>query len=259
MCEEYRFEYKGPKVADVALIRSNGSMIVFEICHTHRTADADRPEPWFELDARSIEDNTDVVCIRKAVCEECWKEDMRVVMGLEENERDVFDVYPDAEGICISPWFAEHFYEAHLNAVDWFALCASMCVSFSFYTQHIESIDWDGLCSRKEVPLWFYSAYVNELNWEMLCKREDIPREFFKSHLNRIDLNVLKRKRLYCSSTFLSAFRNRTRIDLAVPYHRKGEAKQLDAQWDGETWWTRFDNPNLSELLRRFNGRLLKN
>jgi hypothetical protein len=52
---EYRFEYGGsPKIADVAYLQNGELKYVFEICHTHKTKEEDRPEPWFEIDALTL-------------------------------------------------------------------------------------------------------------------------------------------------------------------------------------------------------------
>jgi hypothetical protein len=247
--EEYRFEHAGPKIADVAVVRADGTCVLFEIFHTHATDDEDRPEPWLEFNARSI--RQDVYCIRKAVCEDCWMEDVRAVMRLEEDERDVFDVYPDAETTCVSPWFAERFYEAHLDAVDWYSLCVSRCVPFSFYTRHVESIEWDALCSREGVPLWFYDAHADKLDFERLCEREDIPREFFKKHLERIDLDVLAKAR-YCknkSKAFMSLAEDAC-IVFDVPYNLHESARALGAQCNRGKWWTEIDSSALPLLFK---------
>lgn len=51
---EYRFEYNGTKIADVAYIDNDELICIFEICNTHKTSSEDRPEPWFEIDAETI-------------------------------------------------------------------------------------------------------------------------------------------------------------------------------------------------------------
>jgi len=245
--EEYRFEHAGsPKIADVAVIRADGRRVLFEIRHTHATADEDRPEPWFEFSSSGL--GQDVVCIREAVCEECWEADVRAVMRLEDDERDVYDVYPDAEGICISPWFAERFYEAHLDAVDWYTLCMSRCVSFSFYQRHVELIEWDewdGLCSRDGVPLWFYDEHVDKLNWELICEREDIPREFFVRHLD-----LLAEAQWVGKSKALMSITQEARIVFDVPYNLHESARALGAQYDRGKWWTEIGSPELPRLLK---------
>jgi hypothetical protein len=76
---EYRFEFNGPKVADVAYIDNDEIVCIFEICNTHTTSSENRPEPWFEIDAetliRTANDNKlsslQIPCIRNEKCEEC--------------------------------------------------------------------------------------------------------------------------------------------------------------------------------------------
>jgi uncharacterized protein YkuJ len=82
---EYRFEYNGPKVADVAYLDNGEIVAIFEICHTHRTDRENRPEPWFELDATGLIQQANdmlssgtiyIACIRKEKCEECLEKDI---------------------------------------------------------------------------------------------------------------------------------------------------------------------------------------
>ena len=76
---EYRFEYNGLKIADVAYTDDNDIVCLFEIYHTHKTKNENRPEPWFEINASSFicdvnTNNVSVVkihCIRRELCEEC--------------------------------------------------------------------------------------------------------------------------------------------------------------------------------------------
>lgn len=80
---EYRFDYYGPKVADVAYIENSEILCIFEICNTHKTRSEDRPEPWFEIDAttliRKANDNwlsrIQLPCIRCEKCEDCMETD----------------------------------------------------------------------------------------------------------------------------------------------------------------------------------------
>jgi uncharacterized protein YkuJ len=82
ICLEYRFEYNGVKVADVAFIENTELIGLFEIFHTHKTRTEKRPEPWFELNAndlishinsseRDIQDRVQLQCIRKEMCDDC--------------------------------------------------------------------------------------------------------------------------------------------------------------------------------------------
>jgi hypothetical protein len=76
---EHRFEYHGPKVADVAYIENGEILCIFEICNTHKTRGENRPEPWFEIDAETLiriaNDNClsriQIPCIRCEKCEDC--------------------------------------------------------------------------------------------------------------------------------------------------------------------------------------------
>ena len=51
---EYRFEYNGLKIIDVAHIIDDIIICIFEICNTHKTNDENRSEPLFEIDALTI-------------------------------------------------------------------------------------------------------------------------------------------------------------------------------------------------------------
>jgi len=83
---EYRFEYNGTKIADVAFIENNEIIAIFEICNTHKTDKENRPEPWFEIDAVTLINiaNTEssqnsilnIPCIRNELCDKCIKENI---------------------------------------------------------------------------------------------------------------------------------------------------------------------------------------
>jgi Domain of unknown function (DUF5710) len=80
---EYRFEYNGPKIADVAFIDNGVIVAIFEICNTHMTCRENRPEPWFEIDAEALivlaNDNhvasLQIPCIREEKCDECMEKE----------------------------------------------------------------------------------------------------------------------------------------------------------------------------------------
>lgn len=84
---EHRFEYHGPKVADVAYIENGEILCIFEICNTHKTRGENRPEPWFEIDAemliRIANDNClsriQIPCIRCEKCEDCVEKEKQQV------------------------------------------------------------------------------------------------------------------------------------------------------------------------------------
>lgn len=91
---EYRFEYHGQKVADVAYIEDGKLLCIFEICNTHKTRCENRPEPWFEIDAETLirvaNDNDKngalkLPCIRCENCDECIQKENRSI--------DVYDFF----------------------------------------------------------------------------------------------------------------------------------------------------------------------
>ena len=77
---EHRFEYNGIKIADIAYIKNDKILCIFEICYKNATKEENRPEPWFEIDAEtlieSVNDNQEediyIDCIRKKrQCNNC--------------------------------------------------------------------------------------------------------------------------------------------------------------------------------------------
>lgn len=76
---EYRFEYNGIKIADVAYIDDNEIVCLFEIYNKHKTDEQNRPEPWFEIDAYELINTVNssnintytLKCIRKLHCNDC--------------------------------------------------------------------------------------------------------------------------------------------------------------------------------------------
>jgi uncharacterized protein YkuJ len=85
---EYRFEYNGTKIADVAYIDDSELLCIFEICNTHKTHSENRPEPWFEIDAepfiKKSNDNNltslQIQCMRCEKCDDCIKEEKRKII-----------------------------------------------------------------------------------------------------------------------------------------------------------------------------------
>ena len=73
ICIEHSFKYNDSnKFADVAYVINNDEIEqIYEVCNTHKTKEADRPEPWFEFDAKDIielskkeETDLELTCIR---------------------------------------------------------------------------------------------------------------------------------------------------------------------------------------------------
>lgn len=82
MCavEEHKFKYNNSyRSADVALLRNNEILVVFEIFHTSKTQEENRPEPWVEIHATDITDDIpldqegriQLECIRTYQCDKC--------------------------------------------------------------------------------------------------------------------------------------------------------------------------------------------
>lgn len=82
---EHRFEYNGLKIADVAYIDNDELLCIFEICNTHKTCGENRPEPWFEIDAKTLitmaNDNSlttfKIPCIRYEKCNDCYVKSLK--------------------------------------------------------------------------------------------------------------------------------------------------------------------------------------
>jgi len=112
---EVRLEHKfymdsGPKQADIAIIQEDNprpaSLFIVEICHTHKTKEGDRPEPWIELNATEcirLLDTADVSgsvalnCLRSKTCTHCMDKqyaalDVKSMKWFVENSDD-FDWY----------------------------------------------------------------------------------------------------------------------------------------------------------------------
>jgi|LauGreDrversion4_1035100.scaffolds.fasta_scaffold04158_5 hypothetical protein len=103
---EHKFYYNGPKQADIAIIKEEGPLFIVEICHTHKTEEGNRPEPWIEVNAAEcirLLDTADVSgsvvldCLRTKACTDC--------MDKQYSELDLQSL----------KWFA-----AHPTDFDWY-------------------------------------------------------------------------------------------------------------------------------------------
>ena len=83
---EHRFTYNNAvKIADVAHTLNGEIQCIYEICHTHKTSDEDRPEPWVEINAESLIKSVNnkiavlhnlvfnILCKRRFKCDSCIK------------------------------------------------------------------------------------------------------------------------------------------------------------------------------------------
>jgi hypothetical protein len=91
---EYKFTFNDSrKSADVALVFGTDIEAIFEVVHTHYTRERDRPDPWFEIDAKQI--NTlasdskkiTLTCLRQLRSPECVKAEQVRNERLAKEER----------------------------------------------------------------------------------------------------------------------------------------------------------------------------
>lgn len=88
---EHRFSYNDEiKIADVAHIIDSEIKCIYEICHTHKTLSENRPEPWVEINAKSLlmaaDNNTFPLIINCMRCEKCEECNGAVVSNVEETD-----------------------------------------------------------------------------------------------------------------------------------------------------------------------------
>ena len=94
---EYKFEYNNSKKsADVALIKENNIVYIFEICYKNKTRESARPEPWVEIKAEDLirdinngsllDDNgiLHIECIRDSICNECEEDRVKEIIRMKE-------------------------------------------------------------------------------------------------------------------------------------------------------------------------------
>jgi hypothetical protein len=98
---EYKFEYNNSKKsADVALIKENNIVYIFEICYKNKTRESDRPEPWVEIKAEDLirdinngsllDDNgiLHIECIRDSICNECEEDRVKEIIRFKRLEQE---------------------------------------------------------------------------------------------------------------------------------------------------------------------------
>ena len=98
---EYRFNYNNSnRSADVALLQNKEIKYLFEICYKNKTKEENRPEPWFEIKAETLINETnlgkninengeiDIECIRDYKCFWCKnKEECEIKRQIEVLEK----------------------------------------------------------------------------------------------------------------------------------------------------------------------------
>lgn len=160
---EYRFEYNGLKIADVAYTDMNDIVCLFEIYHTHKTKNENRPEPWFELNASSIiysvnttkESPLKINCIRSELCEKCI--DTHICKGFGEcllHERYENRYVKDMDYQCsfnCSPKRCKNGYCKSI-APEWYFNCSvtpGLCTNCDMGIEPIRTIMLDVPFSEK--------------------------------------------------------------------------------------------------------------
>jgi hypothetical protein len=111
---EYRFEYNGLKIADVAYIDDGDIVCIFEICNTHKTCSENRPEPWFEINAEKIikDANDDsltslkIPCIRCEKCNDCIEKEKGNIIKKNKALDILYNWFQS--GIEISPFIYDY-------------------------------------------------------------------------------------------------------------------------------------------------------
>lgn len=105
---EYRFDYNGVKIADVAYLEDGELLCIFEICNTHKTCSEDRPEPWFEIDAkkliRTANDNhltsIQIPCMRCEKCEDCIETEKNNIIKKNQALEIMYDWFQTGDKIA---------------------------------------------------------------------------------------------------------------------------------------------------------------
>ena len=88
---EHSFNYLGKrKQADVAIVNGpdDDYPISFEICNTHSTSEEERPEPWFEIDALTLINLTNLESFHRCIpcsrtlemCDECMDKNNNTII-----------------------------------------------------------------------------------------------------------------------------------------------------------------------------------
>ena len=98
------------KIADVAYINDTNIIYIFEICHTSKTSSINRPEPWFEIDAKTLikiaNDNSltllEIPCIRCEKCDVCIQKFKIKELKILEKTSKIRDHINDILGSCES-------------------------------------------------------------------------------------------------------------------------------------------------------------
>ena len=91
---EYQFNFNDElRIADVAHTHNGEIKGIYEIYNTHKTCSENRPEPWVEIDAKSLltlvnaSENQSLIinCIRCEKCEECITKEREIKLNIRKD------------------------------------------------------------------------------------------------------------------------------------------------------------------------------
>lgn len=163
---EHKFIYKSmDKIADVACLNNDEIYCIFEICHTHKTLNENRPEPWFEIDAKTLiqlnnANDTDkliIPCMRgEQKCLECFEYNQ----NLEKNIQKAKEIFASWCKSDLKTNFGRDIYWNSNKTVD-------PLLSYPIVCNKINSIVnvWDEIWSGESENLnKFNVPTINELN-----------------------------------------------------------------------------------------------
>jgi Competence protein CoiA-like family len=226
---EYKFIHnESCKSADVACVDNGNIVHIFEICHTHKTKEMDRPEPWFEFNARNlieIANESDgkflkIECLRNFDCEYCvakkLREKIKDQLVIKVNEimnslyHDEFDDY-DKKKIMNGTSLFSIEYLKHLQSQSVKLGMKNVADIMSYFEKEIiKQIDMSANSIREEKQ-----ARENDEKWI------NVIRDTFRIELNsivdtkyreEIDENdkmiLINRNESYCNLHYLNHLRS---------------------------------------------------
>lgn len=280
---EYKFEYNGKKIADVACIKNNKIQYIFEICNTHKTETDKRPKPWFEVDAltliNTVNENLDdlqslnIQCIRNEKCKLCIEKEknsknrkQKAVKILYEwiyyydnikpfiHDRDMYNVY--AKNITSDFSDVLTNYEGYCeNSIDIFILSNGNLRKIIKIAENGEEIN-------DIMKKWSKNNGVGifHVNIDWILNQKEKPNEINCIEIYNIENNnydkICARCENKCPSWVMETNKKSkkickqcdielfNKIYLYVPYSDKEEIKNYKGRFDGQCKKWFIDNTN---------------
>lgn len=164
---EYRFEYNGLKIADVAYINNDKIISIFEIYNTHRTEINTRPEPWYEINAMILinlaNEKNNIIKIPCTRCEKCTK--------CKEKEKRKEEII-------------KKLYDKYNNKCDY---CKNECINLKNNTIELKEL-------KKQLKNF---EYENEKIYHKHCYILQSTKEICKSCNNLLQDDIIDKNILY--------------------------------------------------------------